>query len=495
MTEKENAEIAAVEALLDKLVDDERRDPQLAAEARARFLAQAGDLAPVRDPAPVCDPALAVSAPPERRHTGCNNNNFFERIWKSMKPQAKLFALLTMALLVAVIALTTYNVTAVSAQKILDRAAAAQAVAGPAQGITYTRIETYENPQALPGEAPGTKTLIEDYFDLATGYSRRVTWDMAGQVIEASANDETYSYSTFPTGEVQPSAGLTVYRTPLSPDEQRKLGVQAGASDQSQHAAFDQFRSNPRVELKGKITWLDGRQAYLLAAQSYQTRKLPNGQDEKTLTGATQMIFDAQTYQLLEYQTSLRKDGQDIVIDGARFLVDEVLPADSRVAWDLSDLKGIVMVDERLPEASASEEVPFETLSLDDLLQRIQTKTYLLRPLPEEFTLEIVAAANQPADEPYQYELNYSRATGESFDMMAVGVMDPGFVEKSFYDSSYKTASGLVLYFSPSSNESASEGQHTSAMLVTPGGDSFLVFSSLSREQTQALVEKLVAVP
>ena len=75
--------------------------------------------------------------------------------------------------------------------------------------------------------------------------------------------------------------------------------------------------------------------------------------------------------------------------------------------------------------------------------------------------------------------------------MMAVGLMDPGFVESSFYDGSYKTAAGLVLHYSPSSDPD----KGTSAMLVTPDGSSYLVGSTLTREQVQTLAEDLVQVP
>ena len=74
--------------------------------------------------------------------------------------------------------------------------------------------------------------------------------------------------------------------------------------------------------------------------------------------------------------------------------------------------------------------------------------------------------------------------------MVAVGYMDPGFVEKSFYDGSYKASSGMILYYSSSKPENSTEG--TSAMLVTPDGASFLVFSIMSRTEVEALVEDLV---
>ena len=65
--------------------------------------------------------------------------------------------------------------------------------------------------------------------------------------------------------------------------------------------------------------------------------------------------------------------------------------------------------------------------------------------------------------------------------------MEPGFVESNFYDGSYKAASGLMINYSPSHS-----GGGTSAMLTAPDGNSFLLTSSLPREQVQNLVETLM---
>ncbi len=104
----------------------------------------------------------------------------------------------------------------------------------------------------------------------------------------------------------------------------------------------------------------------------------------------------------------------------------------------------------------------------------------MLSELPEGFTQEIVARANQPADQPYTFEVNYHGSRMRS-SYAGHGQLDAGFVETNFYDSSYKTASGLVLYFSPSDGGSTAAPPHTGR----PSGNSFLLISSLPREQVQ----------
>jgi len=152
----------------------------------------------------------------------------------------------------------------------------------------------------------------------------------------------------------------------------------------------------------------------------------------------------------------------------------------SPVAWDPSDLKGVSIVDGTQPSAEAIPTV--EKLTEQELATRTNS-FYVLKPLPTGYTETITAVANQPKDQDYQFEIDYTGPNGETFDLLAVGKMDPGFVASSFYDGSYKTASGWVVNYSPSG---------ASAMLLAPDGNSFLLMTKLPREQIQNLVETLV---
>jgi hypothetical protein len=370
------------------------------------------------------------------------------------------------------------NVTPVSAQQILERAAAAQASSEANEGIWHTVIEVYENPTALEGDQAGTTTIMESYIDTANNLNRYTTVDVNGNILEASTSDGSFDYYL-----LQNEPGI-VHRVAKSEDDIRKGAVSGNSSDMAQ-SLFEHYRNNPRVELLGKQNW-DGRQVYVLIDRNFQTSNLTTGQQEKVFTGNMQMVFDAETYELLESQTTVFKNDKEIVIEKVKFLVDESLPADTNVVWDLSDLQNVTFVDDKPQEEV--EDVVFTTISQEELATHADT--YVLSAIPDGFTQEIIESPEQPAGEPYRYEVHYNNAAGESFELMAVGYMDPGFVETSFYDGSYKASSGMILYYSSSKPENSTEG--TSGMLVTADGASFLLFSSMSRTEVEAWVEDLI---
>jgi type II secretory pathway pseudopilin PulG len=461
-----------VKDLLASLADVPERDPRAAMKGRERFLAQARKLAP------------AVSIPAEVRHTGWNKN-IFERIWKNMKPRSVGTALVAVVVLAVVAVFVVNNVTTVSAQQVLQRASAAQSAAKAAVGIQHYRIAHFQNPQAI--EPGGTQTVNDTYFDPATGYTREIIRDSAGKIISADSADGSYEYSSRLAGVG--ASGLTIERQAQVIDS-RKLRP-TGDSTAAASAAFDAFSANPRVEMVGKQTWTDGSQVYVLVDRNVQTQKAQDGTNNTTLTGSVQMVFNAQTYQLVESETSVHKDSKDVIIESYAFLVNEVLPADSVVAWNLSDLTGVTFVDAPKTAQAAPVEPGFAAISAQELA--LHSKSYQLKSLPAGFSMEIVAPTTQQAGQDhYQFEIHYTGPDNATFNMMAVGLMDPSFVASSFYDGSYKTAAGLVLNYSPSSNP---KNGVSGGMLVTPDGSSYLVDSTLTRTQIQALVEDLVQVP
>ncbi len=461
---------ADIQNLLNKLADAPARDPQAQARGRANFLTQAQMLAP------------AVSQEEKRRLIGWNVN-FFERIFKTMKLQSK-FAALAIVIVMAVAAVFTISkVNTVSAQQILDRAAAAQSTPAPSQGIWYTRMQVFENHQAVVSDSTGITTIIEDYLDLANGYDHRVTYDPAGNILDASSSDGTYTYSLDNTS----GDTLTVIREKISPEKQQATASLRGTAAAGPYAEaqtfFDEFRNDPHVKVEGKKTWTDGSTVYVLVDDSYQSQK---GSDTQTYLGSLRMVFNADTYQLVERQITVRKDGKDVVIDDIQWLTDKILPEGSSVAWDLSDLKGVKVVDApETDQADTQDNVTFETLTQDELASRT-SDFYVLNPIPSGYTQEIGAASGQPADQPFAFEIHYNNPNGDNFNMQAIGQEDLGFVQSSFTNGSYKAASGLVLYY----DQSGSNG--VGGMLVAPNGESFLLWSNLSREKVQDLVETLV---
>lgn len=451
-----------IQQLLAKLADVPARDPQAQAKELTHFIEQARMIAQDKSRS-------------EKTNRVWGNPYFFERIIKIMKFMTK-FSTIMVVIVAAVI--TTFvlaqNATSVSAQQILTRAMEAQAV--PAQGIWHTRIQIYQNHTMLPGDHAGLTTTDESYFDLATGRYRFVTKDSAGKIVEIGADDGTYSYIGLQKGTS--SNALKVTRTRLDPSREKK--VRTSDVTASATALFDDFKNNPRVKVAEQKTWTDGTPVYVLIDDNTQTRKT----GEQTFTGSMRMVFNAKTYQLVESQTTVRKAGQDVIIDEVQWLVNEVLPADSSVAWDLSDLKGIAITDESNPVSQNP--VKFETMTEQMLATRTKN-FYVLKPLPADYAMTIIAVTDQPKNQDYQFEINYARSDGETLGLQAVGIMDAGFVASSFYDGSYKAASGLEVHYSPSHPNGG-----TSAMLVDPEGNGFLLTSSLPREKVQALVETLV---
>jgi len=387
-------------------------------------------------------------------------------------------------LAVLIVAVSIFNnVIPVSAQTILDRAAEAQSAQAAAQGIQHTRIEIYSNPQAIEGAQAGTTIIDESYYDPATGYYRFLTLDTTGKMLDVASFDGSFFYEA-QAADISDSS-VTIHRRPLAEDEIRKQ-QSAGVGIDMEISPFEHFRSNPRVELAGKETWADGRQVYVLISRNSQTQKLSNGQSDEIFTGTVKMVFDAQTYQLVGSETTVYKNGREIVIEKVRFLVDEILQPGSPVDWSLSELQNATFVDEQ-PEETV--ETSFEVLSEQQLTERAND-AYILKNIPAGFTLEIVAAADQPQDQPYAYEIHYNGPSGAHFSLQAVGVMDAGFIETSFYDGSYKSTTGLVLNYSSSRPENSEDG--TSALLTVPGGTSFLLWSTLPRPEVEALVEDLI---
>jgi hypothetical protein len=379
-------------------------------------------------------------------------------------------SILTLAL---VAVLVFNNVTAVSAEQILERASAAQTKIEAGQGIMHTLIEIYQNPQAIEGA--GTTILTEMYADTSAGNYRYIDTDINGKVVSVSANDENYEYFMLETDSV-------IHRTPRI-EEPEKSSIPVSVVEES--SVFQQFRSNSHVELVGKEK-RNGREVYILANRNFQTQQLPNGKEEKTYTGTVTMVFDAKTYELLESETTAYKNDQEIVIERVRFITDEILPAETVVDWSLGDLQDVSFID-GAPQTAEVEVIPVP-ITREELAKH--PGTYVLKNIPDGFTESIIAAPGQTDDQPFTYEINYDNTAKENFGLLAIGLLDEGFVEMNFYDGSYKTSSGMILYYSISTPENSNDG--TSAILATPNGASFLLYSTMSRQQVQTLVEDLI---
>jgi hypothetical protein len=370
------------------------------------------------------------------------------------------------------------STTSVSAQQIIVRASEAQFATKPTQGIWHIRIENYENPQALDGDQAGTTTIIDQHFDLTKGVYRMVTKDTTGRIVEVNSDDGKYSYWGIKGVDAANDAPLVVTR--IRRDQRDRKDAPKYDPAEVAKSIFAQFRDNPRVKLEGKATWMDGSEVYVLTLPNYQTQRQSDGQEIQTYTGETRAAFDVKTYQLLEEKTIVRKGDKDIVIQSFVYLVDEILPQENQVAWNLSDLNDIVFVDEQ--DVEQNDDIETKVIFEHELAAR--SHGYILKTIPEGFAQQIIVTS----EEPFQFEINYTNSANEFFGMQAIGEVEAGFAEANFYDGSYRTASGLVIYYSPSQNNG------TSSLLVAPDGNGFLLFSTMSREQVQSLAEDLVPV-
>jgi hypothetical protein len=464
MTQPNYPDDRKIEKILNDYANTPARDPESAQLGKERFLSQARELAP------------EVSERTKERHTGWNTN-FFERILKHMKPRTKLTTLTaSLAVLLIVAVFVARNFTTVSAQQIMDRADAVRTSNAAATGIQHTIIEVFESSKEFAGDQAGNKTIQEEYLDLSSGNFRVTSTDPDGNLLNGSASDGKYTYSF----DQASKEGITVTRTPITADEGRKLAAPDTQSTPDQ--LFKQFKHNPSVKLEDTITWTDGSKAYVLVLKSYKT----DGSGQKTYTGSSKMTFNAKTYALLESVSTMEKDGQDEVIADAKFTTDELLPAGTQVAWDLSDLKGVTYADQPAP---APEEVTFGTLTVDELASKAQA--YILQPVPEGYALEIDAVTNQPADQEFQYEVNYKLDDKTVFGMQYVGELSSEFIQESFSDGSFKAANGLQIFYSTSH---PANGNGVAAVLVTPDAGNYLLSSTLSRDEVQKLVETLIHI-
>src|SRR5512145_329924 len=160
----------------------------------------------------------------------------------AMKKRFAFTALATVLMLTAVAVFSARTVTTVSAQEILDHASAAQA-AIPREGISHLKTENYFNLEAL-SESQGTRTILESYGDLQSGYYRTVTFESGtGRVLDASAYDGANTYSR-DYSEQTANRDLTIYRTPQGQVAGLKpVGTGDGLDEQ---AIFEQMRHDPK---------------------------------------------------------------------------------------------------------------------------------------------------------------------------------------------------------------------------------------------------------
>ena len=378
-----------------------------------------------------------------------------------------------------------------SAQQILERAYKVQTQVAPAHGIEHVRDEGSSNLEGKLG-GQGMDSITESYSDPASGKYRVVMTDAKTgmlQTVYAFDGSNAYTMEDMKGGQ----NSLTVYRTPQDrPSLQgttfsdRINGTSNAALDAKAKNMFDKMRQDPQVKLLGQETWKNSHTVYVL--QSQQVVKWLDGNEVAQPMGLVTLYFDVKTYQLMGSRVTVEKDGKEIVISRQQILLDEVLPADSPIAWDLSDVHGVNIVDDKNGEHAQP-----EVISAGALATRIPS-AYLLRTVPDGFSLEVNVLPkqfpNQSGNGPFFYQATYTNETGDYFTIRAFD--NKKLEDTSWADETYTTASGLTLYFV--NQPSADIREFNGGLMEAPNGHTYAIESSLPRETIKEFLEELVLV-
>jgi Putative zinc-finger len=417
-----------------------------------------------------------------------------------MQKRSIFSALAGVVVLAVLTVFVAQNVTPASAspQQILDRAYKAQTQVAPAQGIEHIRNEIYSNLEAKP-DGQGEDTIVESYSDPANDNFRVVITNKAtGKVLVVYAFDGSNAYTMDGTKDGQSSQDLlTVYRIPQN--RPSLLGTRFaistngklnGALDADAKNMFDRMRQDPHVELLGQETWDNGHTVYVLRSQQEINKLLIENQVARPI-GLVTFYFDVKTYQLFGNRVTTEIDGKEVLISSQRTLLDEILPANSHIAWDLSDLQGIHIIDDPNKEHSIPEKLSPNMIPAEALAAKTDS-AYLLKTVPDGFSLEISVLPKQPANEPFFYEAGYTNKAGGYFIIRTFG--NKPIEDTSWADETYTTASGLVLYFVDQPSITPIGGEFNGGLMQTPDGKTYAIDSTLPRDQVKALAEELVLV-
>ncbi len=401
------------------------------------------------------------------------------------------FTALAVVLVLSIVAVfVANNVTTVSAKEVLDRAYQAQNQTVTNQGIEHIRSEIYNDIEA---KGQGMDTIVESYSDPVNGNFRVVTTDKeTGKVLQVNAFDGPNVYSSDNMPDGQPSEDpLTVYHNvqdATSLMKQKFVGVMNRklnpAQDDESKFMFEKMRSDPQVELIGQETWDNGYTVHVL--RSEQEIKLMVNDEITHPMGLVTFYFDVDTYQLLGSRVTMDKDGKEVLISSQKTLLDEILPADSNIAWNLSDLQGINIMEDPNGEHSLPVKISSNAISVQDLAAKTDS-AYLLKAVPDGFSLEVGVLPDQPADQQFFYEARYTNQAGEYFLIRALGKP----VEDIKEDETYTTASGLVLHFLAQPGDTPRGGTSPMVLIEAPNGKTYAIESALPRDTIKSFAEDL----
>jgi type II secretory pathway pseudopilin PulG len=405
-----------------------------------------------------------------------------------------IFSVMAGVVVLAILAVfVAQNVTPVSAsaQQILERASEVQSQSSAAQGIRHISSEFFSNLEGK-SDGQGEDMIVESYSDPVSGNFRVVFTDKdTGTVLSVFAFDGSNAYNSEGSKSGQSGAALlTVYSSPQNRPSligttfaNRISGKSNAALDAEAKSMFNRMLQDPHVELVGQETWEGGHTVYVLRSQQEVKSFAKNDP-----MGLVTLYFDVDTYQLMGSRVTIEIDGKEVLISRQQILLDEVLPVGSHIAWDLSDLQGINIVDDPNGEHSVPETLAPNIIPAKALAAKTDS-AYLLKTIPEGFSLEVSVLPKQPASELFFYEAGYTNEAGDYFIIRTF--TDKPLEDTSWADETYTTASGLVLYFV---NQPSTDPKFGGGLMQAPNGMTYAIDSTLSREQIKTFMEDLVLV-
>jgi hypothetical protein len=379
------------------------------------------------------------------------------------------------------------NAQPVSAKQILEKAYEVQKKQRPASGISHIQAESFYNLEANEDSKAGTRTVFDNYYDLQTGNLRNVVTNVdSGKITEVFGYDGEFTYSSRYTEGKQSDEPLIVYRSPQSKEKVIGLDSNTDGSSISAEQMFNSMRDDPNITLDTKETSIDGKPVYVLLSNR-PVKTVIKG-EAGTQSGTSRMVFDAKTYQLLETDSSIEKNGKDILVHSFKYLKNEILPADSRVAWDMSDLQGIKLVDDL--DRSMGDLLP-EKITVQELAAHTKS-AYLLKNIPAGFELTLTAPPRQDNETTYVFVASYRNASGDYFVIQDSDPMPDQVLKDA--EEVFIAKSGLVTSFIKESNNNPNGKQYQFAAVKAVDGGSFQISSTLTREEVKRLIEDLEIV-
>ncbi len=182
------------------------------------------------------------------------------------------------------------------------------------------------------------------------------TSSVAPPQLNVFAYDGSNTYTSEGSKAGRNSTGpLMIYRSPQARANVADQKPYRGRDRLNSKEIFDRMYNDPNVQFAGQETWKDGRTVYVL--QSRQQIKVMDKDKMERPTGLVTVYFDVKTYEMLANQVTMEKDGKELLISSQKILADEILPAGTSVAWELSDLPGVAIVDDAHGEHGIAEEL------------------------------------------------------------------------------------------------------------------------------------------